>query len=76
MLESDRLLGELKTLEEKRKNGELSAKEFYKALLELLADLKDVLAHENIDEKQVRKQIPLLLAFIKSQISELHARGH
>ena len=76
MLESDRLLGILKDLENKRKNGELSAKEFYKALLELLTDLKDVLVHENIDEKQIRKQIPLLLAFIKSQISELHDRGH
>ena len=76
MLESDRLLGILKDLENKRKNGELSAREFYKALLELLADLKDVLVHENIDEKQVRRQIPLLLAFIKSQIGELHARGH
>ena len=76
MLESDRLLGILKDLENKRKNGEITAREFYKALLELLADLKDVLAHENIDEKQIRRQIPLLLAFIKSQISELHDRGH
>ena len=76
MLESDRLLGILKDLETKRKNGEITAREFYKALLELLADLKDVLAHENIDEKQIRRQIPLLLAFIKSQISELHDRGH
>ena len=76
MFESDRLLDNLKELEEKRKKGEISTKEFYKALLELLADLKDVLVHENINENQIRRQIPLLLAFIKSQISELHSRGH
>ena len=76
MRESDRLLGILKELETKRKNGEISAREFYKGLLELLADLKDVLAHEEIDEKQIKKQIPLLLAFIKSQITELEHRGH
>ena len=76
MLESQRLLNHLRELETKRKNGELTAREFYKGLLELLAELKDVLVHENIDEKQIRRQIPLLLAFIKSQITELEHRGH
>ena len=76
MLESQRLLNSLKELETKRKNGEISAREFYKGLLELLVDLKDVLLQEEIDEKQIRKQIPLLLAFIESQISELERRGH
>jgi hypothetical protein len=76
MKDSQALIQELKALEEKRKNREISAREFYKGLLEILAHLKDVLAHENIDENQIRKQIPLLLAFIKSQISELEARGH
>jgi len=76
MLESQKLTEELKTLEEKRKNGEISAKEFYKGLLEILAHLKDALVHENIDEKQIKRQIPLLLAFIKSQITEMEARGH
>ena len=76
MLESQRLTEILKDLETKRKNGEISAREFYKALLELLADLKDVLVHENINEAQIKRQIPLLLAFIKSQIMELEGRGH
>ena len=76
MLESQRLTDILKDLETKRKNGEISAREFYKALLELLADLKDVLVHENINEAQIKRQIPLLLAFIKSQIMELEGRGH
>ncbi len=76
MLESERLIQRLKEAEQKRKNGEISASEFYKILLDILADLKDVLINENINETQVRKQIPLLLAFIKSQISELEMRGH
>ena len=76
MLESQRLTDILKDLETKRKNGEISAREFYKALLELLADLKDVLVQENISEAQIKRQIPLLLAFIKSQIMELEGRGH
>ena len=73
---SEKLKQELKELEEKRKNGELGVREFYKRLLDLLAELKDMLAHENIDEANIRKQIPLLLAFIKSQIHELELRGH
>ncbi len=76
MKDSEKLLQELKELEEKRKNGEITAREFYKRLLDMLAELKDVLAHENIDEANIRKQIPLLLAFIKSQIHELQLRGH
>jgi len=76
MKDSEKLMQELKELEEKRKNGELTVREFYKRLLDLLAELKDVLAHENIDEANIKKQIPLLLAFIKSQIHELELRGH
>ena len=76
MQESQKLLQELKELETKRKNGEIGVREFYKGLLDLLAELKDVLAHENIDENQIKKQIPLILAFIKSQITELELRGN
>ena len=66
----------LKELEEKRKNGSISASEFYKSLLELLSDLKDVLIKENIEEKHIRRQIPLLLTFLKSQIRDLSNRGN
>ena len=76
MQESQKLLQELKELETKRKNGEIGVREFYKGLLDLLAELKDVLAHENIDENHIKKQIPLILAFIKSQITELELRGN
>jgi len=75
MLESQRLLDELKDLENKRKSGEIGPRVFYKGLLDLLADLKEVLAHENITDAQIRKQIPLLLVFLKSQINELAQRN-
>jgi len=74
MLESQKLSNELKSLEQKRKNGEISVKEFYKGLLEILANLKDALINENISEKQIKKQIPLLLAFIEDQIFALKSR--
>ncbi|NPB05612.1 MAG: hypothetical protein GXO08_04440 [Aquificae bacterium] len=66
---------ELKELEEKRKNREISAREFYLGLLELLGHLKEKLVQENISEDQIRKQIPLLLTFIKAQIKNLENRG-
>lgn len=75
MLESQRLLDVLKDLETKRKNGEIGPRVFYQGLLDLLADLKDVLANENITDAQIRKQIPLLLVFLKSQINELAQRN-
>jgi hypothetical protein len=76
MQDSAKLLQELRELEAKRKNGEISAREFYQGLLEILGHLKDFLVHEDINEQQIKKQIPLLLAFIKSQISEMEMRGH
>jgi hypothetical protein len=76
MKESELLLKHLKELEEKRKRGEISVREFYHGLLNILAELKDALIREDISDEQVKKQIPLLLAFIKSQIGEMEARGH
>ncbi|NPA14055.1 MAG: hypothetical protein GXN97_02565 [Aquificae bacterium] len=76
MSESQVLLQHLRELEEKRKNGEIGVVEFYKGLLEILGQLKDALVHENISENDIKKQIPLLLAFIKSQITEMEHRGH
>ena len=76
MLESTRLDNILKELQQKRKNGEISTREFYKSLLELLGQLKDVLVEEDISEAQIKKQIPLLLVFLQSQIKELGGRKH
>ena len=75
MLDSERLYNTLHQLEDERKNGNLTIREFYKGLLELLSNLKDVLVAENINEKQIKKQIPLLLVFLETQIEELHKRG-
>ena len=74
MGDSQILAQELKELETKRKNGEIGPKEFYKGLLEILAHLKDALVREDISEAQIKRQIPLLLAFIKSQINEMKMR--
>jgi len=76
MKESQRLIDLVKELEQKRKNREISAAEFYKGLLEVLSQLKDVLLAEEISDENVRKQIPLLLTFIKAQIGKLGERGN
>jgi hypothetical protein len=72
---AQKLSTELKELELKRKNKEISAKEFYAGLLNLLQNLVNALEEEDIDENQIRSQIPLLLTFIKSQIKNMAARG-
>jgi len=75
MANAQALTEKLKELELKRKNREISAKEFYTALLNLLQDLMDVLDKEEISEASIRKQIPLLLTFIKAQIKNLGDRN-
>jgi len=66
----------LKELENKRKNGELSAKDFYKELLNLVTKLVGELEKEDINEAQIRRQIPLLLTFLKAQIKNMADRGN
>jgi len=66
----------LKELENKRKNGELSAKDFYKELLNLVTKLVGELEKEDINEVQIRRQIPLLLTFLKAQIKNMADRGN
>jgi hypothetical protein len=65
----------LKNLEQKRKNREIDAKEFYVSLLNLLQGLIDTLNDETISEASIRKQIPLLLTFLKAQIKNLGERN-
>ena len=76
MSESQEMQKLLKDLETQRKNGEITAAEFYKGLLELLMKLKDILVNENVNEAQIKRQIPLILVFLKSQIKELSNRGN
>jgi len=62
----------LKTLEEKRRNREITAKDFYLELLNLIGTLKEILLKENIDEQALKRQIPLVLTFLKGQIKQLN----
>ncbi len=66
-------LNELKT---KRKNGEISEREYYIGLLELVKTLIDKLEGENISDADVKKQIPLIVLFITDQISKMEGREH
>ena len=66
----------LSELETKRKSREIDTAQFYKGLLELVKTLIDELKGEQINDAQVRKQIPLILLFVKSQIKEMEGRGH
>ena len=67
---------ELKELEEKRKRREISAIEFYKGLMEILQKLAHSLEITAIKEEEARREIALLLPFIKSQIKKLEMRGN
>ncbi len=75
MRSSQMLKDQLKDLETKRKQREISAEDFYKGLLKIFSELKESLIKETLSEAQVRKQIPFLLTFLKSQIKELENRG-
>jgi len=65
----------LKELEIKRKNGEITLKEFYQGLLNIIVELKELLVEEQITEKEAMKQVPLILVFIHTQIQDLFQRG-
>ncbi len=73
---SQELAQELQALKDSRKNGELSPAEFYKKLLELVAKLANELHEEVISEENLKKQIPLILAFLEEQIKKYAERGH
>ncbi len=66
----------IKELELKRKNREITAKEFYFELLQIVEELTATLKGENIDENQIRRQIPLILTFLKAQIKNLEMRNN
>ena len=76
MRRSEELMERLKELNEKRKNGELSAREYYKGLMALLVELANALQDENISDEDVKKQIPLLKVFISEQIKKMAGRGN
>ncbi len=76
MMASERIEKSLKELEEKKRNGDISSKEFYMGLIELLPIIKEELLKENITEDFAKKSSPFLLTFIKSMIREFRKRGN
>jgi hypothetical protein len=76
MKNSEMLKDKLQELKTKRKNGEISEREYYIGLLELLKVLIDKLEGETIADKDVKKQIPLVVLFITDQISKMEGRDH
>ena len=73
---SQALRDELQSLKEARKQGQISPRDFYKSLLQLLSKLANELGEEQINDDDVKKQIPLILAFLEEQISKYAERGH
>ena len=76
MSRSEEMMEKLNELNAKRKNGEISARDYYKGLMALLVELGQSLQQEEIPEEDVKKQIPLLKVFITEQIKKMGARGH
>jgi hypothetical protein len=76
MSRSEEMMEKLNKLNAKRKNGEISARDYYKGLMALLVELGQSLQQEEISEEDVKKQIPLLKVFITEQIKKMGARGH
>lgn len=68
-----RLFNELKL---KRKNGEISEKDYYISLLQLSKRVIDSLEEENISAEDIKKQIPLIVLFIDEQINNFAKRGN
>ncbi len=80
MPDMTQLLQALQTAKAQRKSGELDERGFYVRLLELSAQLAPILIQEVQDtvtvmsDKEVRMQIPLVLAFLEDQIARFRAR--
>jgi hypothetical protein len=75
-MSSQSLKNSLEALKEKRRKGEIGVPEFYKELLSITASLVKDLQDEDISEEDIKKQIPLVLAFLEDQIDKLESRGH
>lgn len=75
-MSSASLREKLDFIKEKRKNGELSPSEFYRELLYIVLSMTKELIDENISEEDIKKQIPLILAFLEEQIEKMESRGH
>ncbi len=75
MKESEERLAQLEALKAQRKEGTIDTIPYYKALLEILADTVQNLRDEDINERDAKTQIPLILLFLDEQIAKLSGRG-
>ncbi len=76
MMASERIENRLKDLEEKKKSGSITSKEFYVGLIELLPTIREELLKEDITDEFAKKSSPFLLTFIRSMIKEFKKRGN
>jgi len=56
MSRSEEMMEKLNKLNAKRKNGEISARDYYKGLMALLVELGQSLQQEEISEEDVRNK--------------------
>ncbi len=68
------MIEELRSLKQKRRNNEITLKEYYHSLLNMLHKLTDTLLKEDISENDIKKQIPLMLTFMEDQLEKLGER--
>ncbi len=69
----------LRELKAQRREGVLDAKAYYRGLLELAVELAQSLIDElningHMSAEDIRKQTPLVLAFLEDQIARFRAR--
>ncbi len=76
MTVSGKIEEQLRHLEEEKKAGTIGSKEFYHGLLQLISSLSAELEKEELSEELIKKQIPFLLTFLKTQVRELKKRGN
>ncbi len=76
----EQLAAALEEAKNRRKDGDLDERGFYAQLLTLSSQLLPILIHEAEDtqtvmhEREIRKQIPLILAFLEDQIARFRQR--
>ena len=77
-MSAEALKATLTELKSKRLSGELNPMDFYRELLKLSARLFEELIEEaanGMAEVEVKRQIPLIIALLTSQIDLLEKRG-
>ncbi len=75
-MSSAELTDRLEELKLRRKNGELSSRDFYRELLNMTTALVQELKDENISEENIKRQIPLILVFLEEQLKKMKDRGN